>query len=112
MFSIKTASECLNYPEMTIHLHKIDKESPIHCLLRDGPNGSLIFLEAKTIEYDLCSTETYAKLLRISKLPKIDYFFTQFGPIMNALWKKQDFVQYPLKTSSKTGGTLVNNAKN
>ena len=41
---------------MTIHLDKTDKENPIHSLLHDVPNGSLIFLEAKIAEDNLFST--------------------------------------------------------
>ena len=51
--------------------------------------------------------KTYEKLLRMLRIPKIDYFFTQIGRKMKDLWQKQIFSQCLLKTSTKCGGTLV-----
>ena len=45
--------------------------------------------------------KTYAKLLKMSKIPKIDYFFTQFRSIMRELWQKQDLPNIPQKPPPK-----------
>ena len=97
---------------MAIHLHKIDKESPIHYLLHDGPDGSLIFLEANNVENDLCSTWNLCQTAQNFENTQNWLFLHPILFNNEGVMAKTKFAQYPLKTSSKTGGTPVRSAKN
>jgi len=55
--------------------------------------------------------ETCASVFKMYIIPKIDYSCIKIGQKTKKLWPKQNFSQCPLKTSSKTGGTLAKSVK-
>lgn len=69
------------------------------------------FLKLNLLKMTSDGSETYANVFKMSIIPKINYPCIKIGWKTKNLSPKQFFPHCPLKTSSKTGGTLVKSAK-